>query len=70
MFFFPILFAALDSEPDRALAARLKAREPDVFKALAAAWAEWDAGMLPLDAKTFTHGITAKNLADHYGVVE
>lgn len=50
--------------------ANLKAREPDVFKALAAAWAEWDAGMLPLDAKTFTHGITAKNLADHYGVVE
>jgi len=50
--------------------ANLKAREPDVFKALAGAWAEWDKTMLPLDAKSYTHGITAKNLADHFGVVD
>ncbi len=34
MFFFPILFAALDSETDRALAARLKAREPEALREL------------------------------------
>lgn len=56
----------LDADPMER--ANLKVREPEVFKALAAAWAQWDAGMLPLDAKTFTHGITGKNLADHFGV--
>jgi arylsulfatase A-like enzyme len=50
--------------------ANLKAREPEVFKALATAWAEWDKTMLPLDAKSFTHGITGKNLADHFGAVD
>ena len=50
--------------------ANLKTREPDMFKALAAALAEWDKTMLPLDPKSYTHGITAKNLADHYGVVD
>ena len=44
----------LDADPMER--ANLKAREAEVFKALAAAWTEWDAGMLPLDAKTFTHG--------------
>ena len=50
--------------------ANLKAREPEVFKALAAAWADWNAGMLPLDPKSYTHGFTGKNLADHYGVAD
>jgi RNA polymerase sigma-70 factor (ECF subfamily) len=34
MFFFPILFAVLDSETDRALAARLQAREPEALREL------------------------------------
>lgn len=34
MLFFPILFAVLDSESDRALAARLKAREPEALREL------------------------------------
>ena len=50
--------------------ANLRTREPEVFKALVAAWAEWDKTMLPLDPKSYTHGITAKNLADHYGVAD
>jgi arylsulfatase A-like enzyme len=50
--------------------ANLKAREPEVFKALVSAWTDWNANMLPLDPKSFTHGITAKNLADHYGVAD
>lgn len=50
--------------------ANLKNREPEVFMALEAAWRAWDKTMLPLDAKSYTHGITAKNLADHYGVVD
>jgi RNA polymerase sigma-70 factor (ECF subfamily) len=34
MFFFPVLFAVLDSETDRALAARLKSREPEALREL------------------------------------
>jgi RNA polymerase sigma-70 factor, ECF subfamily len=34
MLFFPILFAVLDSESDRALAERLKAREPEALREL------------------------------------
>ncbi len=34
MYFFPILFAVLDSESDRALAERLKAREPEALREL------------------------------------
>ncbi|GEN99935.1 hypothetical protein NSE01_17680 [Novosphingobium sediminis] len=50
--------------------ANLKSREPEVFKTLADAWAEWNAGMLPLDPKSYTHGFTGRTLADHYGVAE
>lgn len=50
--------------------ANLKNREPETFKALAEAWARWNAGMLPLDPKSYTHGFTGKTLADHYGVTE
>jgi len=50
--------------------ANLKDREPEMFKALANAWAQWNAGMLPLDPESYTHGFTGKTLADHYGVIE
>ncbi len=50
--------------------ANLKTREPAMFKALADAWAQWNAGMLPLDPKSYTHGFTGKTLADHYGVAD
>jgi len=43
-------------------------REPESFAALEQAWTAWDATMLPLDPKAFTHGASGANSADHYGV--
>lgn len=45
--------------------ANLKHREPDTFVALKAEWETWDKTMLPLDPKSYTHGITASEWADH-----
>ena len=48
--------------------ANLKAREPAIFAELTSAWTKWNDAMLPLDPKSYTHGFTGKDLADHYGV--
>ena len=48
--------------------ANLMRRDPDTFAALERAWEAWDATMLPLDPKSFTHGIDGSESADHYGV--
>lgn len=47
--------------------ANLKDRQPDVFRSMQAAWREWDAGMLPLDPASATHGFSADVMADHIG---
>lgn len=46
----------------------LKEREPDRFAALKQLWAQWDAQMLPLDPQSYTHGYSAQDIADHFGV--
>lgn len=50
--------------------ANLKDREPAAFAALKAQWDAWDKTMLPLDPNSSTHGMTASDTADHYGVEE
>ncbi len=46
--------------------ANLKDRESAAFAALRAEWEAWDKTMLPLDPKSYTHGITASEWADHF----
>ena len=46
--------------------ANLKDRQPEAFKSLKADWEEWNAGMLPLDAQSYTHGFGPSELADHF----
>lgn len=48
--------------------ANLKDRQPEAFASLKAEWEAWNATMLPLDPESYTHGFTASELADHYGV--
>ena len=48
--------------------ANLKERHKDVYARLVAQWNKWNAGMLPLDPQSFTHGFTGEQLADHFGV--
>jgi arylsulfatase A-like enzyme len=55
-----------DIEADPRERANLKAREPAVFERLRRDWAEWDAGMLPITAETFTHGLSPAVQADRY----
>jgi hypothetical protein len=50
--------------------ANLKERHKDVYDRLGAEWEEWNAGMLPLDPQSFTHGFTGAELADHFGVAQ
>lgn len=50
--------------------ANLKDREPEAFATLKTEWEAWDKTMLPLDAKSYTHGINASDWADHYDVDE
>lgn len=46
----------------------LKARQPEVFAALKARWAEWNLTMLPFDPESFSHGFHAADVADRFGV--
>ena len=48
--------------------ANFKDREPARFAELRRAWTRWNAKMLPLDPKSYTHALDATELADHYGV--
>jgi arylsulfatase A-like enzyme len=50
--------------------ANLKERHKDVYDRLGAEWEEWNAGMLPLDPQSFTHGFPGAELADHFGVAQ
>lgn len=47
--------------------ANLKDRRPEDFQRLVAAWAEWQATMLPLSESSFTHAINGADQADHPG---
>lgn len=47
--------------------ANLKTRHPDVYRALAAKWDTWNAGMLPQSPKTFTQAHKGSEWADHIG---
>lgn len=47
--------------------ANLKDREPETFRQLKAAFAQWNAGMLN-DPAAPSYGFTASELADHFGV--
>lgn len=47
--------------------ANLKARMPDLFAELKAAFSEWNAGMLS-DPDASTHGFSPEVLADHFGL--
>lgn len=47
--------------------ANLKVRDADVFARLAGAWDAWNATMLPYSDKTYSHALSAEELADHYG---
>ncbi len=48
--------------------ANLKARNPEKFAQLKDLYEAWSADMLPLDPASYTHGFTAEQLADHFGV--
>jgi arylsulfatase A-like enzyme len=47
--------------------ANLKDRRPADFARIKAAWAQWNAGMLPETEASFTEGFTAHDYADHIG---
>lgn len=46
----------------------LKMRNPILFEDLKRQWGVWNAGMLPIDEKSYSHGFTGKNMADRFGV--
>jgi arylsulfatase A-like enzyme len=46
--------------------ANLAKRQPAAFADLKAKWKAWDAGMLPIPAKGYSHGVTPAHQADHY----
>ncbi len=48
--------------------ANLKARLPEVYRRLTAAFRAWDAKMLPLDPKAGTWGFSGEDAADHFGI--
>jgi len=48
--------------------ANMKDREPQRFVELASAWKAWNATMLKLDRKSYTHYFDSRELADHFGV--
>lgn len=59
------LFNVAEDPQERA---NRKMREPDIFKTLQEQHAAWSATMLPIDSKSFTHGFTGSDMADHFGV--
>ncbi len=48
--------------------ANLREREPAVFAELAAAWEDWNRGMLPPDPAAGQHGFSGRHLAEYFGV--
>lgn len=48
--------------------ANLREREPAVFAELAAAWDEWNTGMLPPDPAAGRHGFSGRHLAEYFGI--
>jgi arylsulfatase A-like enzyme len=48
--------------------ANMKDREPQRFTQLHSAWQTWNATMLKLDRKSYTHYFDSRELADHFGV--
>ena len=46
--------------------ANLKARQPDRYAELKAAWEAWNATMLPFDPQSQSAGFTAATMADHF----
>ena len=57
------LFNVVEDPLERA---NLKKKRADDYDRLVRAYAEWQATMLPLDPKAYTHPFTASELADHY----
>ena len=58
------LFDVVEDPMERA---NLKERRPDIYKRMIAEWNEWNAGMLPVNAKSYTDTFTGSQLADHIG---
>jgi arylsulfatase A-like enzyme len=61
------LFNVVDDPLERA---NLKDRQKDTYARLNREWHEWNATMLPEIKESLTHGLTGKELADHYGAKE
>jgi len=59
------LFNVVEDPMERA---NHKEREPEMFARLSAAYADWNATMLPLDPQANSHGFSGADLADHFGV--
>jgi arylsulfatase A-like enzyme len=59
------LFNVVEDPMERA---NMKERMPEKMAQVKAAYDSWDAQMLPLDPASSTHGFSASDLADHFGV--
>lgn len=57
-----------DIEKDPMEKANLKDRYPQKFAELIGAYDAWEAGMLPLDPESNSHGFTGRDVADRFGV--
>ena len=61
------LFNVVDDPMERA---NLKARRPDIYARIEAAWHEWNATMLPETDESFTGGLSGDQTADRPGAVK
>ncbi len=61
------LFNVVDDPMERA---NLKARRPDIYGRIEAAWYEWNATMLPETDESFTGGLSGDQTADRPGAVK
>jgi arylsulfatase A-like enzyme len=61
------LFNVVEDPMERA---NLRERMPDVYSRLIAAWADWNAAMLPEIDASYTFNFTGAQLADHIGTPE